>query len=206
MTEQQAARIAHEVNRAYCQRLGDDSQLPWDEAPEWQKQSAVNGITMHWKILSEGGKVAPSASHDSWLAEKVANGWRYGPVKAQRPSATDRTGERKMMHWNYQLSEEEIEAIVTKMDELNGPFSEESTDPLREKRKAALRGWLIIGVKDMLTAMQALDYGIVRVKTGVFIETHECNAALAQSQVPASLRVSPTLKQLLSTGTKVPLT
>jgi len=92
-----------------------------------------------------------------------------------------------MMHWNYQLSEEEIEAIVTKMDELNGPFSEESTDPLREKRKAALRGWLIIGVKDMLTAMQALDYGIVRVKTGVFIETHECNAALAQSQVPASL-------------------
>jgi hypothetical protein len=82
MNEQQAARIAHEVNRVYCQRLGDTSQLPWEEAPDWQKQSAINGIKMHWQILGEGGKVPPSASHESWLAEKLANGWKYGPLKS----------------------------------------------------------------------------------------------------------------------------
>ena len=41
---QEAARLAHEVNRGYCQFLGDDSQLPYDQAPEWQKLSALNGV------------------------------------------------------------------------------------------------------------------------------------------------------------------
>ncbi len=81
MRAEQAAQIAHEVNRAYCHRIGDDSQPPWNAAPEWQKQSAINGITMHWKVLHAGGIVPPSASHDSWLAEKRAAGWKYGPVK-----------------------------------------------------------------------------------------------------------------------------
>ncbi len=31
---QEAARLAHEVNRGYCQFLGDDSQLPYDQAVE----------------------------------------------------------------------------------------------------------------------------------------------------------------------------
>ena len=34
------ARVCHEVNRAYCQALGDDSQPTWEEAPEWQRASA----------------------------------------------------------------------------------------------------------------------------------------------------------------------
>ena len=36
-------RSATEINRAYCAALGDTSQLPWDQAPEWQRQSAING-------------------------------------------------------------------------------------------------------------------------------------------------------------------
>lgn len=42
---EEIARVAHEVNRAFCQALGDDSQLPWAEAPEWQRQSALEGVT-----------------------------------------------------------------------------------------------------------------------------------------------------------------
>ena len=34
--KQLAAKTAHEVNRAYCQGLGDYSQLHWEEAPDWQ--------------------------------------------------------------------------------------------------------------------------------------------------------------------------
>lgn len=69
------AQAAHEVNRAYCRAIGDDSQPSWDEAPEWQKTSARKGVA---------GALAgntPEQSHESWLAEKEATGWKYGPVK-----------------------------------------------------------------------------------------------------------------------------
>lgn len=70
-----AARACHEANRAYCIAIGDKSQLGWDDSPEWQRRSAINGID---GILSGNG---PEQSHESWLAEKAAAGWKYGPVK-----------------------------------------------------------------------------------------------------------------------------
>lgn len=71
------ARVCHEVNRAYCQALGDHSQLPWPDAPDWQKQSAITGV----QFILDNPDAGPSASHDSWLAEKQRQGWRFGPVK-----------------------------------------------------------------------------------------------------------------------------
>lgn len=71
------AQVAHETNRAYCEQTGDFSQLPWGAAPEWQKASAVNGVKFH----IENPDAGCSASHESWLKEKYANGWQYGPVK-----------------------------------------------------------------------------------------------------------------------------
>lgn len=70
------ARVCHEVNRAYCQALGDQSQVPWADAPDWQRHSAHNGVRLH--LESEAG---PDASHENWMAEKVADGWRYGETK-----------------------------------------------------------------------------------------------------------------------------
>lgn len=74
---QLAARTAHEVNRAYCAALGDESQLPWDEAPSWQKASALVGVRGYW----EGEITSPEESHASWMKVKEADGWKYGPVK-----------------------------------------------------------------------------------------------------------------------------
>ncbi|GAA4493492.1 RyR domain-containing protein [Pseudaeromonas paramecii] len=71
------AKKCHEMNRAYCQAMGDDSQLPWTEAPEWQRQSAVNGVLFH----IEHPEAGPDASHNSWMDEKLADGWEYGPIK-----------------------------------------------------------------------------------------------------------------------------
>jgi hypothetical protein len=51
------------------------------DAPEWQRQSALNGVAFHLTALEKGDEPAPSASHESWLAEKEADGWKYGPVK-----------------------------------------------------------------------------------------------------------------------------
>ena len=71
------ARVCHEANRAYCQALGDHSQPSWEDAPEWQRNSAVSGVKLH-VINPDAG---PQASHESWLRQKASEGWRYGPAK-----------------------------------------------------------------------------------------------------------------------------
>jgi hypothetical protein len=75
------ARVAHETNRAYCATIGDSSQQKWEVAPEWQRTSAIKGVRFHLDTLRGGATPAPSASHESWLAEKKREGWRYGAVK-----------------------------------------------------------------------------------------------------------------------------
>lgn len=77
MKVEATARICHEANRAFCEYIGDKSQPPWAEAPPWQRQSAINGVSFH--ILHP--EAGDSASHDNWMAEKLAAGWVYGRVK-----------------------------------------------------------------------------------------------------------------------------
>ena len=74
-TIEACARAAHEANRAYCIAIGDNSQPSWEDAPDWQKSSARNGVT---GVLNGNG---PAESHASWLQEKADTGWKYGPVK-----------------------------------------------------------------------------------------------------------------------------
>ena len=79
--EQQAvaaiARVCHEANRAYCQAIGDNSQLAWKDAPEWQRKSAMTGVL----FIIDNPEAGPAHSHESWLKEKEADGWKWGPVK-----------------------------------------------------------------------------------------------------------------------------
>ena len=81
MNIEQIASIAHETNRAYCESIGDASQPRWEDAPEWQRSSALKGVQFHLSAHAKGETPSPSASHDSWLEEKRAEGWAYGPVK-----------------------------------------------------------------------------------------------------------------------------
>jgi len=76
MSPEDIARVCHEVNRAYCQALGDMSQPAWNVAPEWQRSSARMGVDLHTK-----GDHGPEASHISWMAQKVREGWIWGPAK-----------------------------------------------------------------------------------------------------------------------------
>lgn len=69
------ARAAHEANRAYCIAIGDTSQVAWENAPEWQRESARNGV-----VGVIGGNT-PRESHESWAREKAAAGWLYGTRK-----------------------------------------------------------------------------------------------------------------------------
>lgn len=71
------ARICHEANRAYCESIGDTSQPSWEKAPDWQRDSAIAGVGFH---LANPG-AGPDASHESWMRQKVADGWKHGTVK-----------------------------------------------------------------------------------------------------------------------------
>jgi hypothetical protein len=71
------ARVCHEANRAYCELLGDVSQLPWHHAPEWQRVSAINGV----RHVIDHPESTPADQHEAWMADKLAQGWVYGDTK-----------------------------------------------------------------------------------------------------------------------------
>jgi uncharacterized protein YodC (DUF2158 family) len=71
------ARVIYEANRAYAVTIGDNSFGPFHEAPSWQISTILKGID----AFTSGDVSGPHESHESWLKEKVATGWRYGPVK-----------------------------------------------------------------------------------------------------------------------------
>jgi hypothetical protein len=70
------ASICHDANRRLCITFGDHSQPLWEDAPDWQKESARKGVVLHMNQ-----NVGPEASHESWMNEKIENGWKFGPVK-----------------------------------------------------------------------------------------------------------------------------
>lgn len=77
MTVEEIAQICHEANRVHCIANGDSSQPHWEDAAEWKRSSAVDGVrfSLNYPMAS------PSAQHDSWSRKKFLEGWTYGPVK-----------------------------------------------------------------------------------------------------------------------------
>lgn len=71
------AMIVHEANRAYCIAIGDNSQPRWEDAPDWQKESAIKGI----EFRAKNPAATAASMHQSWLDEKMRIGWRFGKVK-----------------------------------------------------------------------------------------------------------------------------
>ena len=77
MNYKQIAKTAHEVNRVFCESIGDNSQPVWEDAPQWQKESAINGVKYHMKNKD----TTPEDSHINWMKEKLKDGWVYGEIK-----------------------------------------------------------------------------------------------------------------------------
>lgn len=74
---EEIARTAHEVNRAYCQAIGEPAYEPWESCPQWQRDSMLNGVKFH--INNPG--TTPEQSHENWMKVKSADGWVYGETK-----------------------------------------------------------------------------------------------------------------------------
>ena len=71
------ARVCHQVNKAWCEFNNDDTQLDWDDAPQWQRDSCIAGVVFHL----ENPNASDSSSHDNWMKDKLAEGWVYGETK-----------------------------------------------------------------------------------------------------------------------------
>lgn len=76
LKKEQIAAICHAANKQFCDETGDNSQVAWELAPEWQRNSAINGVEFHLK-----NETTPEQSHENWLKEKIADGWIYGKIK-----------------------------------------------------------------------------------------------------------------------------
>jgi hypothetical protein len=76
----QIAKTCHEVNRAWCLQNGDESQPKWEDAPVWQRESAIKGVEYHLT----NPKSTPADSHNSWMKEKTDNGWVWGEEKDEK--------------------------------------------------------------------------------------------------------------------------
>lgn len=85
MNVEQIAKTCYEVNKAYCESIGDYSQPGWIDAHDWQKKSVINGVKFHL----ENPDSKPSDSHNNWMKEKLKDGWKYGekkdPEKKEHP-------------------------------------------------------------------------------------------------------------------------
>lgn len=75
VTDEQIARVCHEANRAWCEANGDSSQMPWDEAEDWQRSSALEGVR-----FARGG-ASPQEQHEAWCEAKMRDGWSFGETK-----------------------------------------------------------------------------------------------------------------------------
>ena len=70
------ARVCHEANRVVQLIAKDPAPSPaWDSAPEWQRESAVEGVRE-----AQAG-ATPEQLHESWCAFKAKAGWVYGETK-----------------------------------------------------------------------------------------------------------------------------
>jgi len=70
------AEVCHEINKIYCETLGDMSQSPWLYADDNLKASAIDGVA-----YSMEHNTCPEKSHENWRRFRDAEGWTYGEEK-----------------------------------------------------------------------------------------------------------------------------
>ena len=71
------AHVCHDTNRDYCISIGDDSQVPFAEAPENIQQSIISGV----KLVLQNPEITAEQSHQKWVDYKNSEGWKSGAVK-----------------------------------------------------------------------------------------------------------------------------
>lgn len=118
----QIAKVCHNANKAYCETLGDLTQLDWENAPEWQRESAINGVTFRMNF--------PAATnediHRNWMQEKLNAGWKYGERKDPQAKLHPCLVDYKDLSDEHKAKDALFSAIVTAL----APYWKESAYPV----------------------------------------------------------------------------
>ena len=80
MTSEQILQIAvmcHQTNKSWCEINGDYTQKNWEEAEQWQRDSAIAGVNFRLNEPQAG----PAVQHNAWMADKLEDDWVFGEVK-----------------------------------------------------------------------------------------------------------------------------
>lgn len=73
----QLAQVVHEIQKSFCDSIGDHSLPTWKYAPDWMKETTMDGVLM----LLSNPAAAAGASHADWMNKKIAQGWVLGVIK-----------------------------------------------------------------------------------------------------------------------------
>lgn len=73
---QMMAECAYNVNRAYCQAIGDTSIAPWKDALSQTKEGYIKDVRSRLD-----NPLSPAGQHSLWMEHKIADGWKYGAIK-----------------------------------------------------------------------------------------------------------------------------
>lgn len=77
MTVERIAQVVHEANRALQAVLGEPVDPHWEDPTcTWQKDSTIRAVQ---EIINVGFDA--KGQHESWMRERLEQGWVYGPVK-----------------------------------------------------------------------------------------------------------------------------
>lgn len=71
------AKVCHQANKAWCEANNDFTQQNWEDAEEWQQDSAISGV--EFRLTNPDAK--EDAQHNAWMEDKIKYGWVYGEVK-----------------------------------------------------------------------------------------------------------------------------
>lgn len=74
---EKVAYMTHQANKSWCELHGDYSQKDWNEAEDWQRESAIKGV----QFRIDNPNAGDDAQHNAWMQDKIDNGWKYGEVK-----------------------------------------------------------------------------------------------------------------------------
>lgn len=72
-----AAKVNHEVNVSINRFHGKESRPVWDKLTEDERNKAFASV----QSVIDNPSITPAESHQKWMDNKLADGWRYGPVK-----------------------------------------------------------------------------------------------------------------------------
>ena len=140
------AKICHQANKAWCEANGDFSQKNWEEAEDWQKDSAIKGVAFRINNPDSGD----DAQHNSWMKEKIDDGWVYGEVK---------DAEAKTHPCIVPF--EELPVVQRKKDTLFCAIVDSlSKEKLEYKRDIDFNGLLRVGKGTFGMAVEAAKHGL----------------------------------------------